>query len=93
MALFSKSIRKELYLRCGGRCPICGKQLQIKNSNILDTYMTIDHIIPKSKNGTNNIENLRPMCRDCNMQKADKDITKNDLVYKNIYGQYIVIQK
>lgn len=33
--------------------------------------MTIDHIIPKSKGGTNDIENLRPMCNTCNLKKGD----------------------
>jgi 5-methylcytosine-specific restriction endonuclease McrA len=34
--------------------------------------MTIDHIIPKSKGGTNDLENLQPMCNSCNAKKADK---------------------
>ena len=34
--------------------------------------MTIDHIIPKSKGGTNTLENLQPMCHTCNTHKADK---------------------
>lgn len=34
--------------------------------------MTIDHIVPKSKGGTNDLENLQPMCNACNARKADK---------------------
>lgn len=36
--------------------------------------MTIDHIVPKSKGGTNDIGNLQPMCHTCNAKKADKFI-------------------
>lgn len=34
--------------------------------------MTVDHIIPKSKGGTYDLENLNPMCSHCNNVKADK---------------------
>lgn len=32
--------------------------------------MTVDHIKPKSRGGTYDIENLDPMCADCNTKKA-----------------------
>ena len=41
------------------------------HSNGLETLMTVDHIIPKSKGGGNTLSNLQPMCFTCNMQKAD----------------------
>lgn len=37
-----------------------------------DTLMTVDHVLPKSKGGTNHIDNLVPMCSPCNQRKADK---------------------
>ena len=41
-----------------------------KNGN--EMLMTIDHIHPKSKGGSDKLVNLQPMCRKCNCKKGNR---------------------
>jgi 5-methylcytosine-specific restriction endonuclease McrA len=49
-----------LRLLCGGRCVACGQIAELE----------VDHIVPVSVGGSNDIENIQPLCRSCNASKG-----------------------
>lgn len=52
---------KNLCNAYGNRCLCCGKKRKL----------TADHVIPVSKGGTSNIDNIQPLCKPCNSGKRD----------------------
>jgi len=53
-----------------GYCPSCGKYIG-------GDKLTMDHIIPLSKNGIHHIDNAQPMCKSCNSSKSNKMNRRN----------------
>lgn len=49
------------------RCAACGVPHEI-------APLTMDHIVPLSRDGTDWIENIQPLCRSCNSRKGTKTI-------------------
>ncbi|MHA1289185.1 MAG: HNH endonuclease [Candidatus Thorarchaeota archaeon] len=37
--------------------------------------MQVDHIAPRCKGGTNDLDNLQTLCRDCSLGKGNRDDT------------------
>lgn len=73
----NKSLR-ELYIRDKGICHICNKQCDyndyiVRGNTIIcgNNYPSIDHIIPLSKGGTDDWNNLKLAHRWCNSVKRD----------------------
>lgn len=55
-------VRLEVFKRHGFACLMCGAAEDL----------VVDHIIPRSKGGSNLIDNLQPLCGRCNSQKGAK---------------------
>ena len=58
-------IKKEL-LKVSKKCCFC--KVNLNSANI-----TIEHVIPLSKNGSWNISNLKLSCEHCNFERLDLD--------------------
>jgi 5-methylcytosine-specific restriction endonuclease McrA len=72
----SKHIRHRLWDRyfdtTYGTCYVCGREITILSfgSNIFEA----GHVIARSKGGTNDIKNLRPVCGGCNKNMRNTDL-------------------
>ncbi len=62
------SVRYEVLKRAKGRCELCGISKDIKS-------LEVDHIIPRSKQGKNELSNYQALCYTCNSQKLNRDDT------------------
>jgi len=65
----SKKIRFEVFKRDGFQCAYCGKTPP-------EAILEVDHIKPKSKKGTDDINNLITACFDCNRGKRNIELDK-----------------
>jgi 5-methylcytosine-specific restriction endonuclease McrA len=58
-------VKIQVFRRDKFKCRYCGVSNNTKKCQI-------DHIIPVSRGGTNDIDNLQLACRDCNLKKYNK---------------------
>lgn len=71
------SLRYQVLSRAQGRCELCGIS---KDEKALD----VDHIVPRSKGGADDISNLQALCYTCNRQKRNTDNTD----FRSLLDQY-----
>lgn len=63
----SKKIRFEVFKRDSFKCQYCGSVPPA-------VTLEVDHIQPKSKDGSDEIDNLITSCFDCNRGKSDREL-------------------
>lgn len=64
----SGTIRYEVMKRAKSRCELCGVSTEFR-------ALEIDHIIPRSKGGSDDISNFQVLCTSCNGTKNNRDDT------------------
>ena len=61
----SKNIKDTLYLKQEGKCSGCDLVFPMRN-------LELDHIVPRSKDGSNTDDNLQLLCGYCNRKKGNR---------------------
>ena len=69
----NKSVRRAVHGKYAARCAYCGKTIEYED-------MQIDHVVPRRRGGTDEIDNLNPSCRRCNHYKRAKSVEQ----YRNL---------
>jgi ATP adenylyltransferase len=64
----SPSRRYEALKLSEGKCVLCG-------ATSAETPLEVDHVVPRSKGGGDELENLQVLCRTCNAGKSNRDDT------------------
>jgi len=74
--LFGYEVREYLLEKWGRKCAYCGKT---------DVPLEVEHIVPRSRGGTNRITNLTLSCEKCNQKKGN--LTAGEFGYPDVQKQ------
>jgi 5-methylcytosine-specific restriction endonuclease McrA len=89
-----KNRRINVIKRDGYKCYLCQCKLSLYGENGVPMG-TMDHVVPKSKGGSNDYDNLKACCEPCNTKKASKTLPQffihdsagalscNDFIFSN----------
>lgn len=61
---YSEEQRRTIYKKSGGCCQLCGRKVPFDG-------FTVDHIIPISEDGSNDLDNTQAACAVCNRFKSN----------------------
>ena len=80
-----KSKTPQVAARDGSCCCYCGKDLA-------PSEQTLEHMIPRSMGGGNNLENLRLACRQCNNSRRNNPFPPNYSVSWERFDQLALLR-
>lgn len=73
----SGAVKQKVLTRCSNMCVCCGQTLTPKTA-------TIEHVVPLSRGGENDIKNYVTLCKTCNTIK-NNDIYPPHVIYRQLY--------
>lgn len=62
---FSRDVKEDILRKSDGVCAHCGCQVVVGDN------FTVEHVVPISKGGTNDLVNIVALCHTCNVTKGD----------------------
>jgi 5-methylcytosine-specific restriction endonuclease McrA len=71
-------LRAEVLLTKPPVCAWCGREIDLALSGKDPLGPTIDHILPRSKGGTNRPDHLQPMHRQCNERRGNRPLLQRN---------------
>lgn len=83
--------KERIFNKCKGKCCFCGMKLQMENPD-KKNYLTLDHIIPRCRGGSNMDDNLQALCWNCNELKNQLD-TDTFIEAAIRAGRYLYFQR
>lgn len=72
--------QQKVWDKTNGRCWYCGTELIASKvgtagkAGTVSNWFAVDHLFPKSRGGSNDLENLVPACFSCNSSKRHKTV-------------------
>ena len=71
---YEKAMLTRIYKRTSGYCHLCHGKLAFKNygNSGKRGAWQVEHSVPRSKGGTDHLNNLFPACVDCNQDKSNR---------------------
>lgn len=75
----SAALRARVRAQAGNRCGYC-----LARQEYVSWVLEIDHIVPKSKGGTDDEENLWLACHSCNLFKSDQTHGRDSLTGRQV---------
>jgi 5-methylcytosine-specific restriction endonuclease McrA len=63
------AMRWQVFQRDGWKCVACGR------GSHDGAILHVDHIIPRSKGGSDTLDNFQTLCDKCNIGKSNRDMT------------------
>jgi hypothetical protein len=78
MALYHSGTRAKVWTKTGGKCWYCGTQTIPFSTGtrrlLANKDFCIDHVLPRSRGGDDELENLVPACWTCNNRKRNMTV-------------------